>query len=310
MHHVALVGLGNLGSRHLQGLVSCKYPLEISLLDPSSYAIARAQERWAEAGGEKSPHRIVDSGRYDFGLAIVATTADHRLAAIEGLKAKARVAKWLLEKPLSQSLSDLERLRSLIQEPAWVNLARRSIPWHQEMARVMQSCEGPLSVSVNGGPWGLASNALHFADMVQWWTGGAVTYVDTSELDGEWHESKRQGYSEIFGTLRLDYSDGSDLTLISSLDGGPHQISVATRGGDFVIDEKSGVMRRPEGPDLKGPMAFQSGLTGGVVQQIIRTEKSVLPTFAKVVETEQTLLSALIVHRAAHGGSTDRLDVT
>ena len=310
MEKVALVGLGNLGSRHLQGLVRCPRPLEITLYDPSDAAVKVAVERWAEAGGEDSPHRIADGTADRYDIAIIATTADHRAKAIASLIENASVAQWLVEKPLAQSLADLDAIEGAIREKAWVNLARRSIPWHQEMAAEIEAVGGPKKVVIEGGAWGLAGNALHFADLVRWWSGSELESVETSGLDGGWHGSKRPGYSEVFGTLDLAYTDGSTLRLHSDPELGPHSISVETQEGVFRVEEKQGVLTRPDGSTLEGRMAFQSELTGGVVEAILEKGACALPTLPKIAALERTLLPAMIAHREAHGGPSGRLDVT
>ncbi len=310
MEKVALVGLGNLGSRHLQGLVHCQRPLEISLLDPSEAAVNVAVERWGEAGGNDSPHRIADGTADRYDIAIIATTADHRAKAIASLIDNASVAQWLVEKPLAQSLADLDAIEASIQQKAWVNLVRRAIPWHQEIAADIRAVAGPKQVVIKGGAWGLAGNALHFSDMVRWWTGSELENVETSGLDGGWHESKRPGYSEVFGTLDLTYADGSTLRLISDPELGPHSIRVETQDGSFRVEEKQGVLTRPEGTTLDGRMAFQSELTGGVVGAILDQGTCALPTLPEIAALERTLLPAMIAHREAHGGPVGRLDVT
>lgn len=310
MEKLALVGLGNLGSRHLQGLVHCTRPLEITLIDPSPAAVERAHERWAEAGGGESAHRIAASPSKVIDAAIIATTADHRASAIEALLGDASVARWLVEKPLAQSLPGLDRIEAAIRNPAWVNLARRSIPWHQEIAREIGAIAGPKTVTITGGAWGLAGNALHFTDVVRWWTGSEIDDVETSGLDGGWHESKRPGYAEVFGTLDLTYTNGSTLRLHSDPELGPHSIRIATSEGDFRIEEKQGTFTRPDGSGLEGRMAFQSELTGQVIESILADGTSALPRLEEIVALERTLLPPLLAHREAHGGPKRRFDVT
>lgn len=307
---VALVGLGNLGSRHLQGLARCTAPLSIRLFDPSPEAIARAHERWAEAGGPDTAHAIIDKDLATYDVAIIATTAAHRTDAIASLKQKADVAAWVLEKPLAQSLDQLQKLDDLISGPAWVNTPRRVIPWHREIAEHVRQIDRPLDVTVEGGPWGLACNAIHFVDMVRWWTGTPPTAVDVSGLSSRWHASKREGYSEIFGTLAIAYEDGSRLSLVSTADGGPHAIVVKTPVGQYTVEEGAGRLTLPDGAVREGRMAYQSELTGTAVDLILQGSDPGLPPLAAFIETERALLASLIPHRMADGGPADRLDVT
>lgn len=310
MADIALVGLGNLGSRHLQGLARAETPLRIRLIDPSENSIRIATERWREAGGDEGPHILLaeDPGAYD--LAIVATTADHRTAAVEALAARAEVAAWILEKPLGQAAADIDRMAAHVGPRCWVNTARREMAWHRQIAGEVSVGDGPLDVIVEGGPWGLAGNAIHFIDLVTWWSGSEAVEIDASGLDPHWHASKRSGYSEIFGRLRIRYGDGSSLTLISTAKGGPHSISVATDAGRWIIEEGSGRCERPDGTVLNGKIEYQSELTGRLADTMVAGGSPALPPLGAIASAERRLLAALTPHRMAAGGPPDRLDIT
>lgn len=311
MADIAIVGLGNLGSRHLQGLAKCPVPLRISLHDPFAGSLETARERWSEAGGEQSGHVLLSEGLTRYDLAIVATTADIRPAAVDALADVAAVNAWLLEKPLAQSRAAAQRIAARVgAASAWVNLPRRVIPWHQAIAREIAGFARPLAVTVSGGPWGLACNATHFVDLVRWWTSTDPVAVDASGLDAEWQPSKRPGYVDVFGALVVDFTDGSRLHLESSPDGGPHLIDVEAGRERLRIAEGQGQCARDGTNVVEGRMAFQSALTGDVVHAILRDGRPALPTLADVARFEGLLLDALIPHRAACGGPTDRLDIT
>jgi len=310
MANIALVGLGNLGSRHLQGLVKCMEKLAIRMIDPSPASVLTARSRWSECGGDQSGHVLLEEDLPAYNVAIIATTADRRISAMKSLSAAAEVATWVVEKPVAQSLSDLARIESLVAGPAWVNTTRRLIPWHREIADEIARLPGPFEVLVSGGSWGLACNAVHFIDLARWWTGSEPVDIDVRGLEKHWHDSKRPGYVDVYGTLLIAFSDGSNLTLVSTLDGGPHKIELRADGKRYQLEEGNGRFVRPDGTELPGRMAYQSELTGQLVDQIIVGREPGLPALASIAAVERLLLSALIPHRMADGGPADRLDVT
>ena len=53
MLNIILIGAGELGSRHLQGLVKVNHMLNIWVIDPSSESLARAEERLEEIEYDK-----------------------------------------------------------------------------------------------------------------------------------------------------------------------------------------------------------------------------------------------------------------
>ena len=48
MNRIVLIGAGQLGSRHLQGLAKCKLPISIEVVEKSNSAINTAKERFEE----------------------------------------------------------------------------------------------------------------------------------------------------------------------------------------------------------------------------------------------------------------------
>ena len=87
MVNVAIIGAGQLGSRHLQGLARVETPLAIHLLDPSESSLALARSRYDEVAGVASPHRLhlcreATQLPDQLDVAISATTAHHRLSSL------------------------------------------------------------------------------------------------------------------------------------------------------------------------------------------------------------------------------------
>lgn len=310
MSNIALVGLGNLGLRHLQGLAKCTTPLAISLIDPSRAAIERARAQWEKEVGPETVHDISEVVPTDCAAAIIATTANYRHAAVAALSARTAVKAWLLEKPLAQSIADIGAIEAVAGDRAWVNTPRRVIAWHREMASAITAAGGPWAVAVAGGRWGLACNALHFIDLLRWWSGSEPVQVDVSGLDSSWHESKRPGFADVYGTLRITFADSSSLALSSDASDRPHVIEVRNAAGLWRIEERDGRFHWPDGRITTGQMTYQSALTGPLVDAMLAGHSPGLPGLRGIAEVERLLLRALLPHYHAAGGSPDRLNIT
>ena len=48
MYNIAIIGAGQLGSRHLQGLKLAKLPIKIQVVDSSAESLAVAKSRYEE----------------------------------------------------------------------------------------------------------------------------------------------------------------------------------------------------------------------------------------------------------------------
>ena len=59
MYKILIVGIGNLGSRYLQGMVKCNERLSINAIDTNDDALLRAKILWTNLGNEQtSKHEI------------------------------------------------------------------------------------------------------------------------------------------------------------------------------------------------------------------------------------------------------------
>ena len=175
---VAVIGVGQLGSRHLQGLARVESVGRLIGVEPSADSLAVARERLADVRTEAGdPIELVGSvadlpDRLDY--VVVATSADVRRTVIEELLDGREVEHLLLEKVLFQRLADFDAVERLIQErgvSTRVDTARRAFPIYQQI-RDYFTDDPIVHMDVRGGDWGLACNAIHFLDLLSFLTGG------------------------------------------------------------------------------------------------------------------------------------------
>lgn len=314
---ILIAGAGQLGSRYLQGLAKVGPALDIHLYDVDQASLDRARERWNEVATESTPHRVSLHAslagippRVD--LAIVATTASARPAVVEAIAAQSQVKAWILEKVLAQSLQGLDALLKATATAggAWVNTPRRMLPWHQQI-KAHLPLRRPLTLKVDGNEWGLACNAIHFLDMLCWWTGEQLEEVSTDELAPHWIEAKRPGNYEIMGTLRARFSGGSSAAF--HVTGGDLHYTFELTDGELTwhMDETAGTATRSDGLSVPGRLPFQSEVTAGLVETMLATGKCELPTLKESVDLHRVLVSGLLAHwRKSVDTSADSLPIT
>lgn len=250
---VLISGTGQLGSRYLQGLVKCLSPLSIWVIDPSEASLLQANNRWKEAGGTESRHslRLVNSiatlpKKVD--LAIVATPASVRTDVVASLASRCKVSFWVLEKVLAQTQNDLDRLiaYTVDSNAAWVNIPRRMMRWHQELAEQI-SKQNPTSLRVFGGNWGLACNSIHLLDLATYFFNETILSIDTVGLNHNWYVSKRPGFFEINGTLKAQFSGNKWVTLNCQNILESMVVEIETIDGLWQINESHGLAIAPNG---------------------------------------------------------------
>lgn len=300
---VALIGAGQLGSRHLQALAKSELPLSIDVVDPEPSAREVAASRYAEVDTSAVTARFLadvpKNAEYD--LAIVASSSLPRAGIVRSLLADSRVANMVLEKFLFPRLAEYDEIGRLLAEKrvnAWVNCPRRMF---EDYRILRDSVCGPLHISVRGGMWGLACNAIHFIDLASWLTGSAFVSFDTAGLDATLRDSRRSGYVELSGTLSSRNGSGSELSLHAMCGSdAPHLIQITAPDSQFLIDESGAVMTTwKNGGGWRGETSvfhvrFQSELSQVFARDILLDGKCALPSFAESSAMHKGLLTALI----------------
>jgi len=314
---VLLVGAGQLGSRYLQGLAAISEPLKISVVDPSEDSLEVTRDRFLQvgknAGHEVNYNTSLDNVSQRVDLALLVTPAHCRSLLVKEIARSHEVKNWILEKVLAQNCQQLDDIQASLagNSNVWVNTPRRLMKWHQRIRSSISSAASfPLHVRVSGGFLDLACNAIHFIDLVAWWTNASVQSVDTSGL-GDWVESKRSGFFEVLGSLTVNYSDGSLLTICSNPWNEPIRTTIKTNDGDWIIDESAGLFSGPGSYQDHGTIELQSSITPNMVKGILQDSSCALPTLPKSIEQHRPFLTALLKHwNFIHGCNNLVLPIT
>ena len=146
MKNLLLVGAGQIGSRYLQGIAGETANYNITVIDSSAHSLSAAKQRWLEAGGLSSCHKIfwgqtLPNDIKSCDLAIVATSSKNRAALIQDIAHKINVNYWVIEKILAQSNKELNIIETATSnaKQVYVNTPRRQIKWYQKIRSKFQT---------------------------------------------------------------------------------------------------------------------------------------------------------------------------
>ena len=299
---ILIAGAGQLGSRYLQGLAKCRQPLMIYVQDIREASLVRAKQRWDEVHGPETRHVVSFHASFETlprqcDIAIVATTADVRPQVIAEIADRSAMRFWVLEKVLAQSESGLDEIMAHIGvgSSAWVNTLRRMLPWHQQLKSQLD-LKPPLTLKVDGGKWGLACNAVHFLDLLTWWTGETLQEVNTDRLSQRWFEGKRQGNWEVLGTLDARFSGGSHALLSAGEGEACYSMTVSDHRQLWRIDEEEGLARRSDGIEIQGRIPYQSEISAALVESILESGDCGLPTLEESVDIHRVFIRSMNEH--------------
>ncbi len=279
---VCLIGAGNIGSCHLQGLATIKTPLDISVVDSSLQSLNICREHLTELS-RRTSHTIHYSTRLasvpkKLDVAIIAVRADSRARVIKQLLKHVHVRYLILEKILFQKKRDYQTIGILLKKTrtkAWVNCPLRIMPYHASLKEKIGN--DPVLYEVRSGSrHGLMTNAIHYADYLAYLAGSTKFSVFTSLLSPRLLSSKRPGSFELTGTLLLRFDNGNTGILSQN---SAKQISrtttITTRRFKTTLDEANNraVIQTGEKSPVKkvpAPFLLQSNMTGYIVGEILK----------------------------------------
>ncbi|MEN9571756.1 MAG: hypothetical protein RL172_2987 [Bacteroidota bacterium] len=319
-----IIGAGELGSRHLQGLLKYQQAQHIYVVDPSEASLALATTRAAEIPHQHLVEYCTDISQVpaNLDLVIIATTSAVREAVINHLL-PGRVIKYLLlEKVLFQQLSSYSRMQTLFSSqgiPVWVNHPRRMYQHYARLAGQVAADNAVVNMNVSGGNWGLGCNALHMIDLAVYINGSPLQHIHTTGLDKQVIEGKRKGYQEFTGTITGTLQNGAFFS-ITSFAGNRGAITV-----HFASDNNRWLVQEGGTPCLLTLAAadkyqvqqtplnsfFQSELTAAVAAQLNETGTCTLPTYADAANTHKIFIASLLQqYQILTGINTDICPIT
>lgn len=300
MYQVAIIGAGQLGSRHLQGLKLASSPLSITVMDSNDESLNVAKERYNAVSpiGEKNINYVnsIDKLPSKLDFVIIATGSKPRAAIVQSLLNHATVKYLVLEKVLFPSLADYTNVGRLLMDKGvrcWVNCPRRMFGMYKQIKETID-LEKPVYMTNADEDWGLCCNSIHMIDIFLYLTGETTYSVETKYLNDKIEDSKRGGYIEMTGTLKISTPKGNELTLISEKNFKGEKNFMIENGEDmYVISEGDGKLSM-NGNTYQYSMPYQSQLTGILADELLITGGCSLTPYNSSVEYHKPFIEAML----------------
>lgn len=309
MKKIVLIGAGQLGSRHLQGLAKSDLEISIEVVEPFEGSRNTAKERFEEIPSNEKILKIdflenISQLSENLDLVIVATNADVRYKVVKELLENKKVKNLVLEKVLFQRTSEykeIEELLSKINTKCWVNHTRRMFPFYKNLKKELIGSKN-INFSVSGGAWGLGCNGLHFLDCFSYLADEQKIELDTTFLNKKLYETKREGFKEVNGLIsgKLGACTFSISCLAQTT--APIQFNISSDILSITIDEANGWNRMAnkefnwkQDTREEKIIYFQSELTNILLNDIFNDNCS-LPTYSEAMNLHINYLTMLIEH--------------
>lgn len=309
MESIIILGAGNIGSRHLQGLSNLAFPADIFVVDPKKKSRSLSKKRWNDISCNKHSVSYYESveniGQSEITVCIIATPASVRKHAFEDLIHHCSVESIIFEKFLFQTEKDYYEVENSLERrniDAWVNCPRRNYDLYKNIKRSIS--EDQIKMSVCGANWGIGCNGIHYADLFGWLTESKRINWNNSLLQERILEAKRDGFVEFAGTL-FGTDTNNNSIILSSFEANDSYVTVriSTPSQQWIIDpiakHKKNIIKRKNdwvSEQTSVEIPYISELIGRIVTNIVQQNECDLPTFTESKEYHLPLLQTLRQH--------------
>ena len=299
---IMVLGFGGIGFRHYEALLKViKKEDRIVIIDPSEEAYELFKSVASQDDRIEFFSSLCNSTAGHFDLLVSATSALHRCKSLVKFNEMCTAKHVLLEKVVFSTCEEFDLLEATMGaqvETFFINHPYRYYPFYEKIKKLANFSDH-FQMDVNVGNWGLLSNSLHKIDLCEYLFSTRVIEVDCSGLSPLLFESKRAGYFEASGKIKVTYANGGCLTISHQKSNRDWEMDIAFGGYSIALNltTKKLVLREPRGQvgldDICVP--FQSELTGSYLQDMI-SGTCRLTTFPESRRQHEVLLKSLERH--------------
>lgn len=309
MKKVALIGAGQLGSRHLQGLAKSDLKISIEVVEPFEDSKNNAKQKFEEIAKNEKIIKIdflknISQLSNTLDLVIIATNADVRFKVVKELLMSKKVINLILEKVLFQKIEEyyeIEELLNTTKTNCWINHPRRMFPFYKSLKKELLNSKS-INFAVSGGAWGLGCNSLHFLDCFSYLSGGTKIELNSTFLNKELYDTKRKGFNEFNGMI-IGSIDKNIFSINCFADEiSPIQFNITSNKLNISIDESNGWYRISKKDNTwktaikeEKIIYFQSELTNILLHDVFHGN-CVLPSYNEAMNLHIKYLDLLISH--------------
>lgn len=301
--NILLVGLGNIGKRYLEGIVKVNFVRSIYIIEKKKTLIDKFKTNYADKYPSKKfflTNSIEKISCSDFFVTFICTTAVKRYELLLSIKSKINSSFYIIEKVLAQSEKELMDIKKLFKNHAgaWISSPRRSMAWYKDIKNYVYEQKN-LNFTVDGYNWGMACNSIHFIDLVSWTTGEKIVDIDISGLNKLWIKSKRKGFWEITGVMKVIFSNQVSLTMKCKSDGlnvKSYNIFIINKNLSLEINEQEGLAKLNNCKKINGSFLYLSNIIPEMIKNLFKNGDCDWIKLDESINMHQKLINSLTSH--------------
>ena len=217
IQNVLIFGCGNIGSRHLQGIVKSKFTTNIYIVEKNITQINIAKKRIREVKNNNNKiffFKDLKFKKKKFDLAILSTTSSKRLFFINKLIKYKIIKNLIIEKVAFQNKEDFYKAKKTLDKKkinSFVNCPRRRHHIYRLINRKINKNK-KIILHVKGNQWNMASNLIHFLDLFLFLSNRKNNDFIYSKIKyKKILNSKRNNFFEVKGRIELNNKLGDKI---------------------------------------------------------------------------------------------------
>ena len=284
---VAIIGCGAIGLRHFQSIYNqADESVNIDIFDVDKTKL----ESIKSVIDKENPlvqyqfNQTIDIAKNNYHVAIVATTASYRLAALDEFLTHHNVENIILEKVVfnkKEHFLAFESSHPNLLKNTYVNCNLRSTEFYMSLKNEITDKENLVSFEVQGKSWGLGCNTIHFLDLFSF-------LIDDVEIESmRSHVSdivpaKRTSYVEFLGTIE---GSAKNKDFVFKCESGDFELKIKINTNKNLYkfnDTSNGLLVESSNPkfnNLNIKMPFQSQMTYQVIKSLYIKDGCNLPLY-------------------------------
>ena len=285
---IALIGCGNVGSRHLQAIANLPFDFKVEIVEPNSEAKKLGKTRLDEVLKDQNKDKFVwcesiNELTAGADLGIIATTSVGRVEILNQLM-DLGIKRFLVEKVVCQSIEQYDQLLLDMKSnnaKGWVNTNLRYFQAWQKIKEYFQD-PGIIHLSIIASNISaLGTNAIHYVDLFSFFTEDYHVKLNGDLLVNQLYPNKRGNHlREFAGTVVGSTKNGSTLTMTFLPDSSiPNIINIAGKDKYIIVDEvneNAFNLANNNPPKIEFKFEHVSTLTTKIVTDIINNDNCIL----------------------------------
>jgi len=317
-----IIGVGSIGKRHFQSLINLNGKANFYLVDPIFSKIKKNRiNNFLGVKSIQSNKKIFfyenindwKSQNIFIDLCIISTNSNKRFFILNKVISLVATKYILLEKFLFDKLKDYSKALKICNTKSKHIFVNQWISQSSNLRKIFYKFKNyKLDFKVSAIDWGMASNILHFIDMVRYFriNNSISPKIRNANLSEVIRPAKRNGFYEVYGNVSIKY--GKHNLYVScnhsklQKDTKPKKIDIEITAIKFKnrlvkFNLKPGIIEGSESINGKvrhfsEKVELMSELTGNVFKSLNKSKKIYLPTLEQSIKQHLIIFNLFSQH--------------